>query len=347
MPQNASAPSTTTLTVIRLAALFTFLAVAMGAVVCATSSGASCPTWPGCRPDEIAPQWQLSPIIEFTHRVVASAAGPLVLAAAIMSRRLSGPDRLVRVLPLVALVGALAAGAFGRLAVLSSLPTWLGAVDLLCALTAMTAMGVAAARVGADRPDGPSRSAAQGPPLQVRRLAAVSVVVLAVMHVTGIFAAGPHSYTRCLGWPIWQLIGSDLHPWLQALRLGLASLGAALVVTTAVRAGQTDRLRRWGIILATLFAAEMVLGLVIRAQALNAGVAAAYSVLAVALLSCLGLLMAVAGASTPLPRDDASRRLDPESGVVHRPASGSDVLKDPAAVLDDPDGAQVLGVAGH
>ena len=45
MPENASAPSTAALTVFRFAALFTFLAVATGAVVCATGSGASCPTW--------------------------------------------------------------------------------------------------------------------------------------------------------------------------------------------------------------------------------------------------------------------------------------------------------------
>ena len=294
MPQNASAPSTAVLTVFRLAALFTFLAVAMGAVVCATQSGASCPTWPGCFPNRIAPQWQLSPLIEFTHRVVAMSAGPLVLAAAVMSRRLPGSDRWVRILPLVALAGALAAGAFGRLVVLSGLPTWLGAVDLFCALTAMTAMGVAAVMVGTPASDLTSRPAAGLHPLQVRGLAAMSVVVLVVMHVTGIFAAARLSYTRCVGWPLWQLIGSDLHPWLQCVRLGLAGIGAALVVTTAVVAMRNERLRRWGIALATLFAAEMVLGLVIRAGGINAGVAAAYSVLAVALLSCLGLLTAVA-----------------------------------------------------
>ena len=293
MSKNTSAPSTTALTVFRLAALFTFLAVAMGAVVCATGSGASCPTWPGCRPDEIAPQWALSPLIEFTHRVVAMSAGPLVLAAAVMSRRLPGPNRWVRILPLVALVGALAAGAFGRLAVLSGLPTWLGAVDLFCALSAMTAMGVAAVMVGAPTANSSSRPASEPHPMRVMPLAAMSVTVVVVMHVSGIFAAGPHSYTRCLGWPIWALIDGDLHPWLQDLRLGLAGLGAALVVTTAVVAARTARLRRWGIVIAALFAAEMVLGLVIRARALNTGVAAAYSVLAVALLSCLGLLMAV------------------------------------------------------
>jgi cytochrome c oxidase assembly protein subunit 15 len=268
--------------------------VAMGAVVCATGSGASCPTWPGCRPDQIAPQWQLSPLIEFTHRVVAMSAGPLVLAAAVMSRWLSQPNRWVRILPMVALVGALAAGAFGRFAVLSGLPTWLGGVDLFSALTAMTAMGVAAIMLGSIANDSSSPSSAEGHPLQVFRLAASSLTVLVALHVTGIFAAGHLSYTRCIGWPIWQQIDSDLHPWLQDLRLGLAGLGAALVLTTAVVAVRNERLRSWGIALASLFGAEMVLGQVIRAGGVNAGVAAAYSVLAVALLSCLGLLMAVA-----------------------------------------------------
>jgi cytochrome c oxidase assembly protein subunit 15 len=294
MPKNPSAPPATVLVVFRLAALFTFLAVAMGAVVCATGSGASCPTWPGCRPDEIAPQWELSPLIEFTHRVVAMSAGPLVLAAAVLSRRLPGSSRWVRILPLVALVGALAAGAFGRFAVLTGLPTWLGAVDLFSALTAMSAMGVAAVLVGAPASESLSGSEAQRHPVQVRRLAAMSLAVVIVMHVSGIFAAGLHSYTRCVGWPIWAMIDSDLHPWLQDLRLVLAGLGAALVVTTAVVAMRNARLRWWGVVLAALFAAEMVLGLVIRARDLNAGVAAVYSVVAVAVLSCLALMMALA-----------------------------------------------------
>jgi cytochrome c oxidase assembly protein subunit 15 len=301
MPKNVSTTSTAVLTVFRLAALFTFLAVAMGAVVCATGSGASCPTWPGCRPDQITPQWQLSPLIEFTHRVVAMSAGPLVLAAAVMSRRLTGPNRWVRILPWVALAGAVAAGAFGRLAVLSGLPTWLGGVDLFSALTAMTVMGVAAVMVGAPAPDpssarsAPSASSAQGrrSPEQVLPLSALSLTVLLALHVSGIFAAGKLSFTRCIGWPIWQLIDSDRYPWLQGLRLGLAGLGAVLVITTAVVAARSERLRRWGITVVALFAAEMVVGLVIRAGGINAALAAAYSVLAVALLSCLGLLTAV------------------------------------------------------
>ena len=315
MPKNTSAPSTATLTVFRLAALFTFLAVAMGALVCATESGASCPTWPGCRPGQITPQWQLSPLIEFTHRVVAMSAGPLVLAAAIMSRRLHGPNRWVRILPLIALAGALAAGAFGRAAILSGIPTWMGGIDLFSALTAMTSMGVAAVMVGSAA-RGPARRSAPGPqPLRLFPLAAMSLAVLVAMHVSGIFAAGKGSYTRCLGWPIWQRIDTDLQPWLQNVRLGLAGLGAVLVLTTVVVAARDDRLRRWGIALGTLFAAEMVLGQVIRAAGLNKGAAAGYSVMAVALVSCLGLLMAVTWPTREVAATEATPQQPELAGV--------------------------------
>ena len=315
MPKNASAPSPATPTVFRLAALFTFLAVAMGALVCATGSGASCPTWPGCRPGQITPQWQLSPLIEFTHRVVAMSAGPLVLAAAIMSRRLHGPNRWVRILPLIALAGALAAGAFGRAAILSGIPTWMGGIDLFSALTAMTSMGVAAVMVGSAA-RGPARRSAPGPqPLRLFPLAAMSLAVLVAMHVSGIFAAGKGSYTRCLGWPIWQRIDTDLQPWLQNVRLGLAGLGAVLVLTTVVVAVRDDRLRRWGIALGTLFAAEMVLGQVIRAAGLNKGAAAGYSVMAVALVSCLGLLMAVTWPTREVAATEATPQQPELAGV--------------------------------
>jgi cytochrome c oxidase assembly protein subunit 15 len=305
------------LTVFRLAALFTFLAVAMGAVVCATGSGAGCPTWPGCHPGTIAPQWQLSPMIEFAHRVAAVGAGPLVLAAAVMALRLPEADLWVRFLPWVALTGAMAAGAFGRLVVLSGLPTWAGAIDLVAALTAMTVMGIAAVRV-ASRPQAPfvgasfvGASPAEMPSasgtlpvwtLPVTRsrtgrswrLPAAGVVVLIGMQVMGLFTAGNGSFTRCLGWPMWQLVEGDRYRGLQALRLGTAILAAALVIGTVMVSLRQERLRRWGIGIGVLFAVEMLLGLEIRDGGFTMAVAGAYSVVAVALLWGLGLLTAVA-----------------------------------------------------
>ena len=329
MSEHPAAPGAGTerppaaLVVFRLAALFTFLAVVMGSVVCATKSGASCPTWPGCRNEAITPQWRLSPWIEFTHRVVAMASGPLVLAAGILAGRLPRADRWLRVLPWVAVACAIASGAFGRLVVVATLPTWLGGVDLTCALVAMTLTAVAAVRAGArsreadqDADRAGARARAADRPYRVTSAtAAASLVTVIAMHVSGIFAAGSGSYTRCLGWPLWRLVDADPHPVLQATRLGLAGLASALVVVTAVRAARTTRLRRWGVALAGLWVLEMVLGTALSANGLDDATATGYSVTACALLWTLGLLSAVAGHAAPAPLDPPAPR-DPEERVI-------------------------------
>jgi len=298
MSDPAAAPARpAALTVLRVAAVFTFLACAMGAVVCATKSGASCPTWPGCRRGTVTPQWALSPVIEFTHRVVAVSVGPLVLAAGILLLRRPEMARWIRVTPWLALVGAGLSGLFGRMVVVSTLPTPLAGIDLFCALAAMTGMGVAAVRAG--RPLGTPGTAASPAEAAVGRLAAGGVGAVVALHVSAIFVSGTGSYTGCVGWPIWRTVSGDKQAWLQNGRLGLEAVAAVLVIATAVAAARSPRLRRWGVALLALLTGELVFGLVIRQGGIDNGRAATYSVLATALLSCLGLLAAVAGVSAP------------------------------------------------
>jgi cytochrome c oxidase assembly protein subunit 15 len=312
--------STVALAVFRLAGLFTFLTVAMGSVVSATKSGAACPTWPGCRPDDIAPPWAMGPVIEFTHRVVAMTTGPLILAAAVAGGRLTRPSRWVRVAPWVALACAITSAAMGRRVVLAGIPAWMGTIDLFCALTAMTAMGVAAvlaarpARSETPRPEPgtpPTVSLATPPAVppavslaaepratRTTRTAAAGAGTLVVMHAAGILTAGRGSYTSSMGWPMWRLIASDHYPWLQLVRLVLAGIAAVLVAAAAVSAMRTGpltiraRLRAWGLAIASMLAAEMLLGAVIWIGGLRADVASAHSVLAVALLCGMAVLAA-------------------------------------------------------
>jgi heme a synthase len=106
------------------AAVLTFASVVMGAVVCATQSGASCPNWPGCYDNGFLPtpgaELQTNPLIEFTHRVVAGVTGPVVLVAALMGRRLTDPRP--RRLAWLGLAGTLLAGLFGMLIVKVGIP---------------------------------------------------------------------------------------------------------------------------------------------------------------------------------------------------------------------------------
>lgn len=104
------------------------------------------------------------------------------------------------------MAGALAAGVFGRAVVLGGIPTWAGAVDLVCALTAMAAMTTATVALERSHPRvrlmlTPTASAAWA-----------GVGLLVAMHALSVFTAGPGSYTRCLSWPVWQLVAQD-GPW--------------------------------------------------------------------------------------------------------------------------------------
>lgn len=260
------------------AALLTFTCVVMGAVVCATQSGASCPNWPGCYSDSFAPAVELNPMIEFTHRVIAAVTGPAVLVAAILARRL--PDRRPRVLAWLGLAGTVAAGVFGMLTVKVGIPWWLGMIDLACALTATVCLLLARVLI---------TPGAIWAPTVTARLAWGAVGVLAALHLSAIAVAGPDSFTRCLGWPL-GVLPADRWPLLQSLRLWLAVAAAGLIVTAAVRASGRRGLRRVGIPAVVLLLAEMAVGGALLAGQGSLPVRAAYAVLAAGVFGATALL---------------------------------------------------------
>lgn len=66
------------------------------------------------------------------------------------------------------------------------------------------------------------------------RLAWVTTATVIALHLLGIVVAGPGPLVRCLGWPVWRIVGTDGSPLLQWVRpiLGLA---AAVLLVVVVR----------------------------------------------------------------------------------------------------------------
>ena len=279
------------------AAAFALASVVMGAVVCATESGASCPNWPGCYLDQFLPTpaagLSTNPLIEFAHRVVAGLTGPVVLVTAILGRRLSDPRP--RRLAWIALAGTLSAGLFGMLIVKVGIPWWLGVLDLGSALVATTAL--VQARVLLDRP--------VWAPDRVARTAWAALATLVLLHLSALGVAGTNSFTRCLGWPL-GVLGADRWPVLQGVRLALALAAASLIVLAVVGA-----LRRGGLVVpaavaALLLAAELLLAVVLLLGVGSVAVRAVYAVDAAGLFGAVAVLAARAsvtaapvGASAP------------------------------------------------
>ncbi len=260
-------PTVPTLTrrVFRAATLLTFLAVALGSVVCATESGFECGHWPGCTASALLPSGPVTslfyknPWIEMTHRTSAIVVGPTALAAAVLALRLKGAIPLVKVLPWVTVAGALVAGYFGRLTVLDlPVPAWGGALDLGSALAAMAAMVVATAALGRT-PTHPSAS-------RVGTLAWLSVTLMVAMHLVSLFAAGARSYTRCLSWPVWELLAADRSASgpAQVIRIGLAIAAACAVLATIWYARNQPALRGPAVGTGVLLVIVLLFGFVIR-----------------------------------------------------------------------------------
>ncbi len=290
-PDTRTVSPRTAVVVFRLAALFTLLAAVMGAMVSATASGAACPTWPGCFSDSVAPPAAIHPVIEFTHRAVAIVAGPLMLAAGVLAGRVARPTRTVRLLPWVALTCAGVAAAVGRLVVLSTVPAWLGAVDLFCALSAMVATTGAAVLAARPVPD-PGTGARRG---GRRTWPALALALLLVVHPLGIVVAGPGSRTGVIGWPDWETVPGDLHPAIQGLRIALALLAMGVIVTMPLVVGERRTLDS---LPATLLAVELALGATLdRYPDSHVAVLVAHAVVAVLIVWAL----AVAGALQPRP----------------------------------------------
>lgn len=263
------------------AAVLTFASIVMGAVVCATQSGASCPNWPGCYGDRFLPtpgtSLETNPLIEFTHRLIAGATGPAVLVAALLGRRLT--DRRPRRLAWVGLAGTLSAGVFGMLIVKIGIPWWLGMLDLASALVATVAMMLA--RLLLTFPGwAPGRTA---------RTAWTALGALAVMHLLALAVGGPDSFTRCLGWPL-GVLDADRWPALQWLRLGLAVVTAVLIVVAAAAAHRRPELRASGWLAAGLLGVELALAAGFLAGGGSVVLRTVYAVVAAALYGAVALL---------------------------------------------------------
>ncbi len=305
MRANEATPTSNALLAHRAGA-FTYCSIALGSMVCATDSSSACPAWPVCYADQIGPNLQGSlgenPMIEFVHRLIAFVTLCLIAATALRFRR--HQDRRLRVLPWIALAGAIASAIFGMMIILFHLPLLLGILDLFGALLAMTMITISAEAAS-------GRGASTGN-AAVRGTAWATLGTLVVMHLAGLVVAGKTqtgdfmSYTRCLGWPMWQVLEVDRYSGLQLGRIVLAVGAAVLLVVTVIRGLRDPRLRRMSMVLAGLFVLELVVGLVIRGQGIgvtqtngvNQGLAVLYSVTAASILWALGYVI---GRSYPRP----------------------------------------------
>ena len=289
------------------AAICIILLIAMGGVLCATHSIRTCPDWPGCF-GKIVPPLQTSPILEYTHRVLAALSGLLILASLVAGLARARRVRWIALPPLVAIPLLIAVSFFGATVVLHGLAAGWAAVDVGSALgvAALIVTTAAIARARRLRPDLPDRLAFNG---QLGRLALATLILVYGIFVSGVLVTGADSLTGCLGWPIYSLsqFRTDGHPVGDALRLAasLLALGmiGALLARVRVMGKRMPVAFRAAAWIGALLVLELLLQPVLQIYHYNVYLRVAYSVIAAPLWGLLALLVTEIGIEGSLSAD--------------------------------------------
>jgi cytochrome c oxidase assembly protein subunit 15 len=266
----------------------------MGGVLCVTQSIRSCPDWPGCF-GKLIPPLETSPILEYTHRVLAAGSGLLILGSAIAGLVRARRLRWILIPPLVATVLLLEVSYFGAMVVLHGITAGWAAVDLGSALLVVALM-ITTAVIAHARKFHPALSDRISFRDPFARLVLITVAVVYGVLVSGVLVAGKNSITACLGWPIYspKVVQADSHGVGNILRLILSVIGVLLIVMTLVQAWRSRRERpevfRAAIRVLAVFLLESLLQMLLLAFGFKVSLLVAYTVTAALLW---GLLVAL------------------------------------------------------
>ena len=182
------------------AAIGMLVVLLMGATVTKTGSAEGCgKSWPLCH-GKFIPEYAFTTMVEFSHRLVTSLEGFLLLAACVAAFRFRRALPELKVLiPLTLFTLVLQSGMGAAAVMWPQMPTVL-ALHFGISLTALASVYLMA-RVLAEGPDRPPRDDA-AVPAGFKRLMWSSLVVITVVAYLGAYVRHTHSQMACYTWPL-------------------------------------------------------------------------------------------------------------------------------------------------
>ena len=261
-PSQASEATSRTFRALSLVTVVAiFMLVTLGGIVRVTGSGLGCPDWPLCH-GRLVPPLEMEAIIEYSHRLMASVVGLLVLSVAALAWRLYARRRWILVPAALGLALVIVQALVGGVTVLTELAA--GLVTLHLALAEALLATMLMVLVIAHRGD-PSRVGAGLPVPALALGAALATFALllvgSAVTVTGAGTACGTAWPLCAGW---SLLPTATAPLVHMLHRA-AALVAGLVLLAALTAAWRRRRARPAVAQAAgaagaLFLAQVLIG---------------------------------------------------------------------------------------
>lgn len=179
-----------------LTTALTYLLIVIGGAVRATGSGLACPNWPTCN-GNVIPNFNQHVLIEYTHRLTASAVSILVVLLALGAIWIWHVPRYLRVLSLAAVALLVVQVILGGVTVLSNLPPQIVTAHLATAtllLGVLTTVSVYALTGRAGRRDAETRRFA--------RVAMIAAAGFFLVILSGSYVVGSDAGLACHTWPL-------------------------------------------------------------------------------------------------------------------------------------------------
>ena len=283
--------------------LVIFALVVLGGVVRLTGSGLGCPDWPLCH-GKLIPPLETATLIEYSHRLLASIAGGLVLATAIVVWRCYRGHPWLLIPSILGLLLLATQVLLGGFTVLQELSSGLVLAHLATAEALMASMVVVClvALRGTPSPDilrSGDKGRDQFPLLVLGAVLAVYAVLLTGSYVTvsGSSAACGQWWPLCQG----QLFPEGHYPILHMVHRITALLAGLLVISVVIQAWRRKNERKDQAWVATSVAALFLVQVSVGAAILWAGFPLAASLLHLAMATVVWMALAVLAVLALIP----------------------------------------------
>ncbi|MDO8614560.1 MAG: COX15/CtaA family protein [Dehalococcoidia bacterium] len=225
-----------------LSVLGTYSLIVLGGTVRATGSGTACPDWPLCH-GRVVPPLETNVLIEFSHRLLASLVGLLILATILLIWRKHRDNRLVFRAGVAAGVLLAVQVLLGGVTVGTETNATVVALHLSVALTLLAALILVAA-AAFRLPAGAASAGKRPPELRHYLLPLATALATFALIITGAYVSQTGAGLAYPDWPLFnhKLVSAggrlaDLH---YAHRL-VAALAGAVLAALVVRTLRHER----------------------------------------------------------------------------------------------------------